>query len=55
MIGIKARPSSILDRIRPLILELPAQEWQKFYTFELEYLWSQLACLDQILCVASLG
>ena len=28
---------------------------QKFHTFELEYLWSQLANLDQILCVASLG
>ena len=30
-------------------------EWWKFHTFELEYLWSQLANLDQILCVASLG
>ena len=30
-------------------------EWQKFHTFELEYLWSQLASLDQILCIASLG
>ena len=27
----------------------------KYYTFELEYLWDQLANLDQILCVASLG
>ena len=27
----------------------------KFHTFELEYLWSQLANLDQILRVASLG
>ena len=27
----------------------------KFHCFELEYLWSQLANLDQILCVASLG
>ena len=27
----------------------------KFYTFELKYLWSQLANLDQILCIASLG
>ena len=27
----------------------------KFHTFELEYLWSQSANLDQILCVASLG
>ena len=32
-----------------------AIEWRKFYTFELEYLRSQLANLDQILCVASLG
>ena len=36
--GIKARSSSILGRIRPLILELLALEWQKFHTFELEYL-----------------
>ena len=35
--------------------ELLALEWQTFYTFELEYFWSQLAYLDQILCVASLG
>ena len=27
----------------------------KTYTFEVEYLWGQLANLDQILCVASLG
>ena len=27
----------------------------KLYTFELEYLWGQLANLDQILCAASLG
>ena len=27
----------------------------KIHTFELEYLWSQLANLDQMLCVASLG
>ena len=52
--GIKARSSSILGRIRPLILELLAIEWQKFHTIELEYLWSQLVNLDQILCVASL-
>ena len=52
--SIKARLSSILGRIRPLILELLALEWRKFYTFELEYLWSQLANFDQILCVASL-
>ena len=30
-------------------------EWRKFHTFEFEYLWNQLANLDQILCVASLG
>ena len=42
-------------RIRPLILELLALKWWKFHTFELEYLWSQLANLDEILCVASLG
>ena len=53
--GIKARTSLISGRIRPLALELLALEWWKFYTFELEYLWSQLANLDQILCVASLG
>ena len=34
---------------------LLALEWRKFYTFELEYLWGQLANLDQILGVASLG
>ena len=53
--GIKAWSSSILGRIRPLILELLALEWRKFHTFELEYLWSQLANLDIILWVASLG
>ena len=53
--GIKAWLSSILGGIRPLILELLALEWRKFHTFELEYLWIQLASLDQILCVASLG
>ena len=53
--GIKAWLGLILGRIRPLILELLALEWQKFHTFELEYLWSQFANLDQILCVASLG
>ena len=52
---IKARTSLISGRIRLLTLELLALEWRKFYTFELEYLWSQLANLDQILCVASLG
>ena len=53
--GIKARTSLISGRIRLLILELLALEWRKFYTFELEYLWSHLANLDQILCVASVG
>ena len=52
---IKARRSLISGRIRLLTLELLALEWRKFYTFELEYLWGQLANLDQILCVASLG
>ena len=46
--GIKAWPDQTT-------LELLALEWRKFYTFELEYLWSQLANHDQILCVASLG
>ena len=41
--------------VRLLTLELLALERQKFDTFELEYLWGQLANLDQILCVASLG
>ena len=49
--GIKAWLSSILGRIRPLILELLALEWRKFHTFKLK----QLASLHQILCVASLG
>ena len=40
-------------RIRLLPLEFLALERRKF-TFELEYLWGQLANLDQILCVASL-
>ena len=53
--GIKARTSLISGRIRLLTLELLALEWWKFYTFEVEYLWGQLANLDQILCVASLG
>ena len=44
-----------LGRIRPLNLELLALERRKFHTFELEYLLSQLASLDQILCEASLG
>ena len=54
-IGINAWTSLISGRFRLLTLELLALEWQKFYTFELEYLWSQLANFDQILCVASLG
>ena len=53
--GIKARTSLISGRIRLLTLELLALEWRKFYTFKLEYLWGQLANLDQMLCVASLG
>ena len=53
--GIKALMSLISGQIRLLTLELFAFEWRKFYTFEFEYLWSQLANLDQILCVASRG
>ena len=53
--GIKARKSLISGRIRLLTLELLALEWRKFYTFKLEYLWDQLANLDQILYVAWLG
>ena len=53
--GIKAWRCLISGQIRLLTLELLAREWQKFYTFKLEYLWSQLANLDQILCVPSLG
>ena len=52
---IKAQSSSILGRIRPFILELLALEWWQFHTFELEYLRSQSANVDQILCVTSLG
>ena len=47
--------SSVEFYFGPLILELLAFEWRKFHPFELEYLWSQLANLDQIWCVASLG
>ena len=54
-IGIKASTSLISGQIGLLTLELLALEWRKFYTFELEYLWGQLANIDQILCVASLG
>ena len=53
--SIKARSHLNLGQIRPFILELLSLEWQKFHTFELEYLWCQLANLDHILCVASLG
>ena len=53
--GIVALLHSDLGQIRPLILELLSLEWQKFHTFELEYLWCQLANLDLILCVASFG
>ena len=52
--GIKTQTSLILGQIRLLTLELLAPEWRKFYNFELNYLWGQLANLDQILCVASL-
>ena len=51
--GIKARTSLILSQIKLLSLELLALKW--WHTFKLEYLWSQLANLDQILCVLSLG
>ena len=53
--GIKAWTSLISGQIKILTLELLTLEWRKFYTFELEYLWGQLANVDQILCVASLG
>ena len=53
--GIKGWTSLISGRIRLLTLELLALEWRKVYTFEFEYLWSQLANLDQIICIASLG
>ena len=53
--SIKARRCLISGWIRLLTFELLALEWWKFYTFELEYLWGQVANLDQILCVASVG
>ena len=53
--GIKARTSLISGRIRLLTLELLSLEWRKSHTFELEYLWGQLANIDQSLCVTSLG
>ena len=59
VVGNQDRHENLVEfdfgRIRQLILELLAHEWRKFHTFELKYLWSQLANLDQILCVASLG
>ena len=51
--GIKACTSLISGQIRLLSLELFALEW--WHTFKFECLWSQLANLDQILRVASLG
>ena len=54
MTGIKTHLSLNLDRIRPFILKLLALERRKCQTFELEYLWSQLASLEHILWVASL-
>ena len=54
-IGIKAQMSWISGQIRPLTLEELALEWRKFYTFELEYLWGQLANLEQILASLGLG
>ena len=53
--GIKAQTSLISGRIRLLTLELLALEWRKFYTFELEYLWGQLASLDQICSITGDG
>ena len=45
---VRRRPSaSVVVRRRP--------SSSVVHTFKLEYLWSQLANLDQILCVASLG
>ena len=43
------RPSSSVVRRRRRLSSVVV------HTFKLEYLWSQLANLDQILCVASLG
>ena len=39
-------PSSVRRRRRPSVV---------VHAFKLDYLWSELANLDQILCVASLG
>ena len=48
---IKAQTSLISGQVRLLTLELLALEWQKFYTFELDYLlrpvgqsWSDFMC-----------
>ena len=46
--GNQDRHKSSVKFDRPLILELLALEWQKFHTFDLEYLWGRLANLDQI-------
>ena len=43
------RRPSVVVRLRPFSSIVVV------HTFKLEYLWSQLANLDQILCVASLG
>ena len=51
----KSSDEFVSGRIRLLTLELLPLAWRTFYTFELEYLWGQLANIDQILCVASLG
>ena len=53
--GIKARTSLISGRIRLLTLGYLPLNDENFTLFEFEYLWSQFASLDQILCVASLG
>ena len=52
--GLKAGTSLISGQIGLLILELHALEWQKFYTFELEYL-RPVGLLVRFYCLASLG
>ena len=52
--GIKTRTSLILGHIRLLTFELLALERQKFYTFELEYLWASWPILIKFY-VTSLG
>ena len=47
-IAMVRRPSVVVRR-------RPSSSVVVVHTFKLEYLWSQLANLDQILCVASLG